>query len=55
MDKWYGGTVPLGFDYDQKKKSLIPNEKERLQYLLKGLVKCGDCGSFMSPKSAKNG
>lgn len=148
--KWYGGTVPLGFDYDQKKKRLIPDEKEaelvnlafdlylekkrlgavarelnkrgfrtkreklfskesirtilknplyvgmllykgkaykgehqgivekekwqkvqnlleenhkergriekeRYQYLLKGLVKCADCGSFMSPKSAKSG
>ena len=30
-------------------------EKERHQYLLKGLIKCGDCGSFMSPKSAKSG
>ena len=30
-------------------------EKERHQYLLKGLVRCGDCGSFMSPKSAKSG
>jgi site-specific DNA recombinase len=148
--KWYGGAVPLGFDYDQKEKRLIPNEreakivnlafdlylekkglgtvarelnqrgfrtkkgklfskesvktilknplyvgmvlykgkayrseyqgivekekwqgvqnllgenhkergrveKERHQYLLKGLVKCGDCSSFMTPKSAKSG
>ncbi|MCL0048479.1 recombinase family protein [Dehalococcoidia bacterium] len=149
-NKWYGGTVPLGFDYDQKRKRLLLNgkeaeivnlafdlylekkglgavarelnqkgfrtkkgklfskesirtilknplyvgmllykgkaykgeyqgivekekwqevqnlleenhkergriEKERHQYLLKGLARCGDCGSFMSPKSAKSG
>ena len=148
--KWYGGSVPLGFDYDQKKKRLTPNEKEskiinlafdlylerkglgevgrelnqrgyrtkksnffskesirtiltnplyigmvsykgkahkgnhkgiikkekwqevqnllkknqeqrgriekdRHQYLLKGKVKCGDCQSIMTPKSAKSG
>lgn len=148
--KWYGGTVPLGFDYDRRRKKLTPNEqevavvnlafdlyiekkgldavardlnekgfktkknkffskegvrtilknplyigkvtykgksyrgdhqgiveqekwqrvqnvlnenrkergrveKERHQYLLKGLLRCGDCGSFMTPKSAKSG
>jgi len=26
--KWYGRTVPLGFDYEQKKKRLIPDGKE---------------------------
>ncbi|MBC7091936.1 MAG: recombinase family protein, partial [Nitrososphaeria archaeon] len=26
--KWYGGTVPIGFDYDRKAKKLIPNKKE---------------------------
>lgn len=30
-------------------------EKGRHQYLLRGLVKCGGCDSFMSPKSAKSG
>ena len=26
--KWYGGTNPLGYDYNKKIKRLIPNEKE---------------------------
>ncbi|MHA1304334.1 MAG: recombinase family protein, partial [Candidatus Heimdallarchaeaceae archaeon] len=26
--KWYGGTVPLGYNYDKKIKRLIPNRKE---------------------------
>lgn len=29
--------------------------KERHQCLLKGLVRCGDCQSLMTPKSAKSG
>jgi site-specific DNA recombinase len=50
-EKWQEVQNLLGENHKERGRI----EKDRHQYLLKGLVRCADCGSFMSPKSAKSG
>lgn len=50
-EKWQKVQNLLEENYKERDRI----EKGRHQYLLRELVKCGGCDSFMSPKSAKSG